>query len=148
EAIVREGEQGDSLYVVLSGLLEVHMTLVGETQDRPRLFAGACLGEIALLSGSPRTATVVAVVPSELAEVTRDLFTRVTDAYPAPRERLPRLAEERATSALSRTRRTGAAPETLYDLLAQVPLFADVSPTALTEVIHSVQVRRWAAGAA
>src|SRR5262249_21149100 len=39
EAVVREGETGDSLYVVLSGLLEVHMTLIGEAQDRPRLFA-------------------------------------------------------------------------------------------------------------
>src|SRR5262249_10884816 len=72
EAVVREGEKGDSLYVVLSGLLEAHLTTVREPQDQPRLFAGACIGEIALLSGSPRTATVVAVVESELAEITRD----------------------------------------------------------------------------
>src|SRR5262249_51411807 len=50
EAVVREGERGDSLYVVLSGLLEAYLTAARESQDRPRLFAGACLGEISLLS--------------------------------------------------------------------------------------------------
>src|SRR5262249_57645747 len=60
EAVVRAGERGDSLYVVLSGLLEAHLTTVRESQDRPRLFAGAWLGGVALLSGSPRTGTVVA----------------------------------------------------------------------------------------
>src|SRR5262249_53195253 len=147
EAVVREGEKGDSLYVVLSGLLEVHMTFVGEDQDRPRLFAGACIGEIGLLSGSPRTATVVAVVVSELAEITRDLFVRVAAEYPALRERVNRLARERAAQSWGRLRRAGAASETLYDLLAQVPLFADLPPAALSEVAQSVQVRQWTAGA-
>jgi CRP-like cAMP-binding protein len=148
EAVVREGEKGDSLYVVLSGLLEVYMTFVGEDQDRPRLFAGACLGEIALLSGSPRTATVVAVVESELAEITRDLFIQVAAEYPTLRERVHRLAEERVTQSRGRQRHAGVAPETLYDLLAQVPLFADLSPAALSEVAQSVQVRQYAAGIA
>ena len=35
EAVVREGEEGDSLYVVLSGLLEVYMTFVGEDGTGP-----------------------------------------------------------------------------------------------------------------
>jgi Na+:H+ antiporter len=147
EAVVREGEKGDSLYVVLSGLLEVHMTLVGEAQDRPRLFAGACIGEIALLSGSLRTATVVAVVVSELAEIPRELFVRVTAEYPALRQRVQRLAEERTAQSRGRPRRPGVASETLYDLLAQVPLFSDLSSVALSEVAQSVQVRQWAAGA-
>ncbi len=147
EAVVREGEKGDSLYVVLSGLLEVQMTLVGEDQGRPRLFAGACIGEIALLSGSPRTATVVAVVASELAEITRDLFGRVAAEYPVLRERVNRLAQERTAQSQGRPRRAAMAAETLYDLLAQVPLFADLPPAALSEVVQSVQVRQWVAGA-
>src|SRR5262249_3616871 len=80
-------------------------------------------------------------------EITRDLFVRVAAEYPVLRERVHRLAEERVTQSRGRQRRAGAAPETLYDLLAQVPLFADLSPAALSEVAQSVQVRQYAAGA-
>src|SRR5262249_23062606 len=46
-----------------------------------------------------------------------------------------------------RPRRAGATAETLYDLLAQVPLFSDLPPAALSEVAQSVQVQQWTAGA-
>src|SRR5262249_42029672 len=122
-------------------------TVAPESQDQPRLFAGACLGEIALLSGSPRTATVVAVVESELAEITRDLFVRVAAEYPVLRERVHRLAEERMAQNRNRPRRAGAAPKTLHDLLAQVPLFAALPPVVLAAIAQCIKVQHWAAGA-
>jgi CRP-like cAMP-binding protein len=89
---------------------------------------------------------VVAVVESELAEITRDLFVRVAAEYPVLRERVHRLAEERMAQNWDRPRRAEAAPKTLYDLLAQVPLFTELPPAVLAEIAQNVKVQRWAAG--
>ena len=55
-AIVRRGEAGDCMYFVAAGEVEIQLT------PQPiRLGSGEFFGEIALLTGGPRTATVVAV---------------------------------------------------------------------------------------
>jgi CRP-like cAMP-binding protein len=82
-----------------------------------------------------------------LAEITRDLFVRVAAEYPVLRERVSQLAEERAAQNRDRPRRAGAAPKTMYDLLAQVPLFAELPPAVLAEIAQSIKRQRWAAGA-
>jgi voltage-gated potassium channel len=59
--IMRRGEPGDCMYFIASGEVEVRL--------RPgavRLGAGEFVGEIALLTGEPRNATIVAVQPSTL----------------------------------------------------------------------------------
>jgi voltage-gated potassium channel len=60
-AIVRRGERGDCMYFIASGEVEVRL--------RPgavRLGPGEFFGEIALLTGEPRSATIVAVQPCTL----------------------------------------------------------------------------------
>ena len=59
EAIVRQGEPGDRFYLVDSGTLAVH----ADGRELARLGPGDCFGEIALLRGTPRMATVTAVEP-------------------------------------------------------------------------------------
>lgn len=68
--LLREGEPGDCMYVIRGGLFEVthngqFLALVG---------AGEVLGEMALIDEEPRAATVVAIAPSEVLEVTRADF--------------------------------------------------------------------------
>jgi CRP-like cAMP-binding protein len=70
----------------------------------------------------------------------------VAAEYPVLRERVHRLAEERMAQSQDRPRRAEAAPKTLYDILAQVPLFAELPPAVLTEIAQSVKGQRWAAG--
>lgn len=59
--IVRQGQAGDSMFFIAEGEAEVR-TLTA----RVRLQAGQFFGEMALISGEPRNATVVALVPTRL----------------------------------------------------------------------------------
>jgi CRP-like cAMP-binding protein len=69
--LVREGEFGDRFYVVLSGLLSVSQEQRGE---RRMLRPGDNFGEVALMMGPPRTASVRAVIPSTVASCDRAAF--------------------------------------------------------------------------
>ncbi len=60
-AIVRQGEPGDSMFFIAEGEAEVRAG-----PARIRLKPGQFFGEAALISGEPRNATVVAVVPTRL----------------------------------------------------------------------------------
>ena len=71
EAVVREGEDGERFYVVLSGMLSVAQAERGE---RRVLRPGDSFGEVALLVGVPRTATVKAMTPATVASCDRATF--------------------------------------------------------------------------
>ncbi len=70
ETIVRQGESGQDFFLVVDGSLEVFV----DGQRVHALAAGGSFGEIALVSGAPRSATVRAVVPTRLFRVSRDGF--------------------------------------------------------------------------
>ncbi len=69
--VVREGEQGDRFYVVLSGMLAVTQEAQGE---RRTLKPGDYFGEVALTMAVPRTASVRAMTPSVVASCDRATF--------------------------------------------------------------------------
>ena len=68
--IAREGERGIGLFLILDGQCKV--TIGGKT--KARLGAGDFFGEVALLDGGPRTATVTAVSPVRLIGITGWVF--------------------------------------------------------------------------
>ncbi len=76
--IFAEGEIGDALYVVVKGgvRIERHGATIAE------LGPGECVGELALLDDAPRSATVVAVAPTELLRIGRDDFLDTLSLYP------------------------------------------------------------------
>jgi CRP-like cAMP-binding protein len=81
EAVVREGEIGGSAFVVASGRMRV---VIGT--DRHEVAAidpGGYFGEMSLLTGEPRTATVEATADSSVVEITVDAFREVVLANPA-----------------------------------------------------------------
>ena len=71
EALVREGDDGDRFYVVLAGMLSVAQA---ERGQRGVLRPGDSFGEVALLVGVPRTATVRAITPATVASCDRATF--------------------------------------------------------------------------
>src|SRR5688500_9947074 len=74
ETVVRRGDTGDRLYLVASGRLRVFVEEDDGLRVLRELGSGAALGELALLTGTPRSATVVAVRDTELLELTADVF--------------------------------------------------------------------------
>jgi CRP-like cAMP-binding protein len=79
--IVREGDPGDSFIVIVEGSAAVTQ---GDNEIRA-LGAGDFLGEIALIDGGNRTATVTAATPVRALTIDRAGFARLIDEFPVVR---------------------------------------------------------------
>lgn len=75
DTIVREGEPGDGLFVILEGAARIVVSSpTGDEATVAHLGPGECIGEFAVLDGLPRSATAVATLPSSAVSVSRDDF--------------------------------------------------------------------------
>jgi predicted RND superfamily exporter protein len=66
ERLIREGDPGDKMYVVINGELSVSRTHNGKRMDIAKLEPGDIFGELALVSSHPRTADVFAATDAKL----------------------------------------------------------------------------------
>jgi len=82
ETICREGDRGDSLLVIRRGLAEVSFGEGSGRRTIARLRRGDVLGELSLITDEPRSATVVATMPTEALELGRDAFAALLARYP------------------------------------------------------------------
>jgi small-conductance mechanosensitive channel/CRP-like cAMP-binding protein len=81
--IVTQGEAGDSMYVILSGEVGIDIPLPnGETRRVAHLVAGAVFGEMSLLTGEARSATVVPVSNARLFRIDRAALQPMFERYP------------------------------------------------------------------
>jgi len=77
-ALFREGEPGDTMFVVLDGAVEViHGDQVVET-----IGAGGLVGELALIDTAPRSASAIAATPCRLVPVGKPEFTFLVQEHP------------------------------------------------------------------
>ena len=74
EAVVREGEPGETFYLIHHGTFDVLRRKDGRPERVNGMGTGEFFGEAALLSGQPRNATVVATSDGELLTLTREKF--------------------------------------------------------------------------
>ncbi len=96
EDIVRQGEEGTSLFMVKEGLLEVDIGSADGTRVTvAHLKPGSFFGEMSLLTGEPRGATVHAVVDSMVYEIDKDDFEPLVRTRPAIIEALSELLAKR-----------------------------------------------------
>ena len=128
ESVVRQGDAGSSMFVVARG--EMVVTLDPAAQEVARLGPGDFFGEMSLLTGAPRTASVTAVTDVDLLEITADAFRQFVLANPAAVERIGVAVADRA-AALEEHRAAGAAApagaEASYKLLARIRRFLRLS---------------------
>ena len=89
EVVVREGDTTSSMFLIASGLagVSVHPDS-GASRGVGTLGPGAAFGEISLLTGEPRLATVRALTGVELVEIDKSTFAPVLEANPSLVEKL------------------------------------------------------------
>jgi NTE family protein len=115
EYLFHAGDTGDALFAVLSGRLQVVGTSSGPTVGLGR---GAAIGELALLTGETRSASVRAVRDSELLEIDRERFHELLSANSEFAVALTAVLGRRLAS----TARTPAAEPEARSVLAVVSL--------------------------
>jgi small-conductance mechanosensitive channel/CRP-like cAMP-binding protein len=69
ETLIRAGDEGSSMFVVHSGRVAVQLTDRGSPRTVAELTEGNFFGEMALFTGEPRTANVVALEETEVLEI-------------------------------------------------------------------------------
>lgn len=83
EALFRAGDAGDGCYRIQAGLVKI---VVASQQGEERIIAllgpGAVVGELSMIDGGPRSASVVAVADCSLSFVSRARFQKYTEAHP------------------------------------------------------------------
>ena len=94
------GEPSDAMYVLLSGCLGSYAPPQGTDRRRSlgRVTAGESVGEMGLVSGRPRMATVVALRDSEILRLSREAFDRVLRRHPEAMLRIAHLTVTRLES--------------------------------------------------
>jgi type IV pilus assembly protein PilB len=101
EVIVREGAPGVSMYVIKSGLVEVRKKDPATGIDFlvAQLAEGSAVGEMSLLTGKPRSATVTTVQPTVVFTLTRADFRNLLTQHPEISLGLARILAERLEDA-------------------------------------------------
>ena len=82
EAIITEGEDGYDIFVIRQGSMVVEKNIGGRPVFLSYLPAGSYVGEMALIDGGRRTATVRAAIKSEVIRLDGDAFRRLLAAKP------------------------------------------------------------------
>jgi NTE family protein len=133
------GDPPDALYLVVSGSLgayaqspEGHRRLVG------RVMAGEAAGEMALISGTPRTATLIALRDTELGRLSSAVFERLMLSHPQGLLGLSRLMVQRLVASQRQPRGRRAIPKTFaiapHDERVDAQRFAARLATCLAQI--------------
>ena len=80
--IIEEGDSGDSIYIIQSGQAKVVTHIIGKEIELAILSPGDVFGEVAFLTGRPRTASVIALYDVEVREIDKFLLQEIIEAYP------------------------------------------------------------------
>ncbi|HEX2116648.1 MAG TPA: mechanosensitive ion channel family protein [Alphaproteobacteria bacterium] len=130
QAVVEQGEKSDCLFIIGEGLLEVSVTAPnGERKVVNRLCSAQVFGEMALLTGEARSATVRAVLPSVVYAISKSDFLAILRDYPELAAALGEILQQRkrATAELLQTltAQRAAAPAMPHDadLFERVKVF-------------------------
>lgn len=120
--IVRQGDPGNEAFVVARGLLDVVRREGADETVLAQLGPGAIFGEMALMSESPRSASVIALEPAQLLVLARDELERAAEEGPELSTQLSRFCQERMHGNLVRHARVLASlsPEQRTALLGEL----------------------------
>lgn len=123
ETIIRAGDDGASMFVVGRGSVDVRVDSNGTPRTINRLGEGAFFGEMALFTGEPRTASVVAADETEVLEIGHDAMRGLFQTNPDLVEALTHAIKERRAGLLANANAPSDDEETHDGLLSRIRRF-------------------------
>jgi CRP-like cAMP-binding protein len=131
QLIIKEGEPGRSFFIIVEGKVRVYKAGAdGKEITLAHLGEGAFFGEMAMLSGAPRTANVVSEEETEILEVTDTVLRELATKYPQVVTSLKNFYRQRL----------------LNNVMAISPLFKDFDPTQRKALVEKFRMRQAAPG--
>jgi hypothetical protein len=95
ESIVRQGQQGKSMFVIHRGAVSVQIKEEGAAKNIRKLHEGDFFGEMGLFTGEPRTATVVVEDETEVLEISNLSLKPILEKNPELVQSFSHLIDER-----------------------------------------------------
>ena len=95
EAIMTEGDEADTLHFIRSGSVTVSTQIDGREVIISYVPANSPIGEMGLLGGTVRSATIKAAVKTETISIDKDSFDMLLDRSPGLKERMQAIVAER-----------------------------------------------------
>ena len=96
DVIVQQGDIGDSLFIIVEGVVSIRVrTDDGKSKEVARLGAGNFFGEMALLTGEDRTATVSSIAETYVYEITKEDIAPLMAEQPEVSERVGKVLTQR-----------------------------------------------------
>ena len=95
ERLIQEGDQGDSMFIMLRGTAAVSVTKNGAGIRVGMMRPGDCFGEMSLLTGEPRSATIRAEADCEVLVISKKVMAEVLRASPQCLTQLSELLAKR-----------------------------------------------------
>jgi tetratricopeptide (TPR) repeat protein len=96
DIIISEGDSGSSMYLIASGEVKVYTRNAGAPVYLAQLGAGDFFGEVSVLTGKPRTATITAAQRTELLRLDKTKLDTALAKYPGIRRVLDEFYKRRA----------------------------------------------------
>ncbi|MBK7861680.1 MAG: cyclic nucleotide-binding domain-containing protein [Archangiaceae bacterium] len=119
ELISREGQNGDTIFVLVAGKAEVTRQIDGQPKTLAFLSGGSIFGELAMLTGAPLTASVTTVADCDVLEIRRVDLNQIARSHPSVPQTLTAFAQNRMAK----------------NLMATSPLFQQVPETDRQRVL-------------
>jgi CRP-like cAMP-binding protein len=123
ETIIRAGDSGASMFVVHRGSVDVRVDSNGTPRTIKRLGEGAFFGEMALFTGEPRTANVVAAEETEVLEIGHDAMRGLFQTNPDLVEALSHAINERRAGLEANAQAAGGDEDTPASILSKIKHF-------------------------
>ncbi|MDQ3803869.1 MAG: mechanosensitive ion channel family protein [Acidobacteriota bacterium] len=127
ETIIRAGDSGSSMFVVHRGSVDVRVDQNGQTRTLKRLREGDFFGEMALFTGEPRTANVVAAEETEVLEIDHEAMRNLFETNPDLVESLSHTINERRAGLAANAAAAAGEEESPASLLDKIKRFFRLS---------------------
>ena len=127
ETVIRAGDPGSSMFVVHNGRVSVQLSENGRARTVATLSEGAFFGEMALFTGEPRTASIVALEETEVLEIGHAAMKQVFDTNPDLVESLSHIISERRQGLVATEDDSGSRVDERAGILSSIKRFFGLS---------------------